>query len=79
MTRSIGQSDIGRLGRLYAERVLRNARLRPEDMPELARRVNWLESGDVVRRDIVRDITDTARGLLLAAGYGRELVRRILQ
>ena len=79
MARGFGKMTMDKLGRLYAERVLRNARLRPEEMPELANRIDWKEAGEWVRDEILRDIRLIAQDLLIASGHTRERVMQILR
>lgn len=78
MARGFSKPEIARLGKLYAERLLANAKVRPEDMPDLADNPIWRKLKQDTQNNIAYDIRSIARKHLLEAGYNRETVIRII-
>lgn len=71
--------DHKRLVRLFAERVIGNATLEPDAMPELAKQPAFVKMTIVEKAAVARAIRRDAVPLLVTAGYPEAKVKRILR
>lgn len=78
MARNISKTEIRRLGCMYAETLVHNPRIRPEDMPELADNPLWRTLKQDTQNNTIYNIRCIARGQLLEAGYNHGTVVRVI-
>ena len=74
---SLTKKDFETLGRKFAELLLRNAKARPQDMPELVQYEEWTKANRYKRLAYSKAILATAREWLLMAGYDKETVTTV--
>lgn len=70
------KSELEALAEKYARNVVTHRGFRPEDLPEIARNLEWKQASPGQREKVCRTIRDMARALLINAGYNRETVYR---
>ena len=70
--------EVDKLGSLFAERLLHNARADPAHLPGLTGSKDWKAAEPQEKKNALRDIAQKARATLLECGYSNDLVDKIV-